>query len=115
MPFDQIIDRSNIAHIGLAHCNLVLDIVNISKVPSVFRNQAVHHRDGISMLNQSASQVGPNEAQAPGNENLLIGYILLNLWVFLQSFWRDYPLRFDDRVHLWKPLTLPRRLPGPQC
>ncbi len=31
------------------------------------------------MLNQSASQVGPNEAQAPGNENLLISYIFAQL------------------------------------
>ena len=53
--------------------------MKISKVPSVFRNQAVHHRNGISMHNQSASQVGPNEAQAPGNENLLIGYIFAQL------------------------------------
>ena len=45
----------------------------------------------------------------------LLDMFMLNLWVFLQSFWRGYPLRFDDRVHLWKPPTLPRRLPGPQC
>ena len=79
MPFDQIIDRFNIAYIGLAHSNLVLDVVNISEIPSIFRNQTVHYCDDVTMLNQPSSQVGPNETQAPCNENLLIEYVYAQL------------------------------------
>ena len=52
MPFDQIIDRLKIAHIGQANFNLVLDVVKISEITTIFRNQTIHHRDGVSMFNQ---------------------------------------------------------------
>ena len=62
MPFDQIVDGSDIPHIGKANCNLILDIVNISEIPTIFRNQTVYHRDGVPMLNQPAGKVGANKA-----------------------------------------------------
>ena len=43
------------------------------------------------MLNQPASQIGTNEAQAPGNENLFIGYISAQLVILSPIFVAGLP------------------------
>ena len=65
--------------------------MKISKIPTIFRNQTIYNRDGISMLNQPSGQARPNEPQAPGNENLFIGYIHAQLVGLSPIFWAGLP------------------------
>ena len=71
--FDKRRHCSGITNIGKIDSHAVADVVNVKKVPAIFRDQTVHQGNLCAELDQTPGQSGADETEPTGDENVGAG------------------------------------------